>query len=884
MQPGTILQQYRLVEKIGEGGMGEVWKATDTTLARDVAVKFLPASLAADPERLARFEREAKVLASLNHPGIAGIYGLHEANGLRFLAMELVPGEDLAQRLERGAIPATEAADIARQIAEALEVAHDQGIVHRDLKPANVKLTPDGKVKVLDFGLAKALDPNASGGKSGVDSRFSPTITSLGTVAGVILGTASYMSPEQAKGKPVDRRTDIWAFGCIVYEMLAGKRPFDGEGISEVLAAVIMAPIAFDALPASTPSPLKALVQRCLERDPRRRLRDIGEARLILEDFQAGKLVDAPAAAVATAAPARSRGKLALILAVGVALAIVGLGVGRMLAPRPADLPVRRFEIAAKGPFRSVDQSRLIGISPDGKTLAYVQAEKLELRPIARLEPTTVTTAATPLIVFWSPDSSTLGYVAGQKIYKVAAAGGESTLIADIRVPLTGGASASWSPNGKIYLTTGDSGLQEVAATGGDFREVLPLQKEKEADLHDASCNPDGSVLFVSHLAGARPCVLSIFADGKRKELLKIDEDQDIWFPVYSPAGYILYHRHPANAGVWALPFSLSRREVTGEPFMVVPDADVPSVSNDGTLVTVQGVSSRLSRLAWVDRTGKVGNMVGPVQEQWPFPELSRDGRVVAIAAKENEVNDVWIEDVERGTRTRMNAKLSTYSCQAWAPNGKQILYSDGNAPPMSLKSRAVDGSGEAKELHSGWYPTYSPDGRYLLFTDYDRGATNWDLFVSDLTAGTPAVPLVRTKANEVAARVSPDGHYVAYLSDESGPDEIYLRRFPTGEGRWQVSTNGGEWPRFSAKGDKLWYVNADAMMEVDITLGAEPKLGAPRLLFKRTSLGRGLPFGWAPGFDVAPDGSKFLIVVPEDKPEEHGGIVVEENWTKAVK
>jgi serine/threonine-protein kinase len=820
------------------------------------------------------------VLASLNHPGIAGIYGIHEADGLRFLAMELVPGEDLAQRMERGAIPAPEAADIARQIAEALEAAHDQGIVHRDLKPANVKLTPDGKVKVLDFGLAKALDPMTSGGKSGADSRFSPTITSLGTVAGVILGTAAYMSPEQAKGKPVDRRTDIWAFGCLLYEMLAGRRPFDGEGISEVLAAVIMAPIAFEALPASPT--LHKLVRRCLERDPRRRLRDIGEARLVLEDFQAGKTDESVVPAAAPASAGWSRGKLAAIGAVAVVTALVAVGVSRMMAPRPADLPLRRFEIAAHGPFRSANQSRLIGISPDGLSLAYVDGEKLKIRPLARLEPTIVTTPAVPSILFWSPDGAFLGYVAGQKAYKVGAGGGDSTLIADIRLPLTGGSSASWCPDGKIYITSGESGLLAVSATGGDLHEVVPLEKQKETDLHDASCNPDGSVLFVPHAVGARPNSLVLFADGKRKELLKLDTDQDIWFPVYSAAGYILYHRHPANAGVWALPFSLSRREVTGDPFMVVPDADVPSVSKDGTLVTVQGNSSRLSRLAWVDRTGKLEAMLGPLQEQWPFPELSRDGRLVAIAAKENELNDVWIQDVERGTSTRLSAKQDPYSNQAWSPDGLHILYSEGNAPPLALKSRAVDGSGETKDVRSGWAPAYSPDGRYLLFSDYDRNTTNWDLYSFDLSAGTEAVPLVKTKANEVAARVSPDGRYVAYVSDDSGPDEIYLRRFPTGEGRWQVSTSGGEWPRFNRKGDKVYYANGTAIMEVDVALGAEPKLGTPHKLFDRTTLGRGLPFGWAPGFDVTPDGSKFLVVIPEDKPDTHTGIIVEENWTKA--
>jgi eukaryotic-like serine/threonine-protein kinase len=878
LDPGLSLLNFRLAEKIGEGGMGEVWKATDTTLSRDVAIKFLPASLASDPERLARFEREAKVLASLNHPGIAGIYGLHEKDGVRFLAMELVPGEDLAQRLERGKIPATETIDIARQIAEALEAAHDQGVVHRDLKPANVKLTPDGKVKVLDFGLAKALDPMASGGKSGADSRMSPTITSLGTVAGMILGTAAYMSPEQAKGKPVDRRTDIWAFGCLVYEMLAGRRPFEGEGISEVLAAVIMAPIAFDALPSSIPPHLDRLVRRCLERDPRRRLRDMGEARLALEDIQSGK---AESEGTATVFPAEKRSLSPLpLVATAIVTALVAFGVQRAMAPKRVDAPLRRFEIAAHGPFRSNNQSRLVEISPDGKSLAYVEAGKLLIRPLARLEPTVIPTSAEPSVIFWSPDSAFIGYAAGGKLWKAPAGGGESSAITDIRVQLTGGSSASWCPDGKILLTTGDTGVLRVSASGGDFSELVPLDKDKETDAHDATCLQDNSVLFVPHASGGRPNSLWIFADGKRKELLRLAADQDIWFPVYSPAGYILYHRHPANVGVWALPFSLAKHEVTGEPFLVAADADVPSVSNDGTLVHATGAVSRQTRMFWVDRTGKTIAPIGPAQEQWPFPQLSPDGRYVAIVGKENEVDDVWIHDAERGTRSRLSATNVGYSIEAWSPDAKTLLYNEGNAVPLTMKIKNVDGSGEARVLHSGYAAAYSADGRYILFADFDK-KNNWDLWYVDTAGDAAPKPLVNSPAIEGWPRLSPDGKYFAYGSDESGADEIYLKRFPQGEGRWQVTVGGGNWARFSPRGDRIYYVKGDAIMEVDVALGPEPRLGTPREIFKRKPLGWPLIFGWPPGFDVSPDGNRFVVVEAQDVAKASGGIVVEENWTK---
>jgi serine/threonine-protein kinase len=880
-EAGISLLNFRLVEKIGSGGMGDVWKATDTTLGRDAALKFLPPALAGDAERLARFEREAKVLASLNHPGIAGIYGLHEAGGVRFLAMELVPGIDLAQRLESGALSVADTIDAARQIAEALEAAHDQGIVHRDLKPANVKITPDGKVKVLDFGLAKALDPIASGGQAGTDTRMSPTITSLGTVAGVILGTAAYMSPEQAKGKPVDRRTDIWAFGCILYEMLAGRRPFEGEGISEVLAAVIMAPIAFEALPPSIPARLRALVRRCLERDPRKRLRDIGEARLILEAIQSGAPEDAPAASGPAVAPAPGPTPLARWLTIGgtaLITALAAFGVLRALAPKPVEPPLRRFEIPARGSFRSDNQSRLLGISPDGRTIAYVEDGKLLLRPLSRVEATLVPTSAAPSVLFWSPDSAFLGYGAGGKLWKVPAAGGESTVIADIRASLTGGSSVSWCPDGRIVLGTGEGGLRRVSASGGDFQEFIPYDKDKETDLHDASCLPDGSVLFAPHAAGGRPNSLCIFTGGKRKELLKLAADQDIWFPVYSPAGYILYHRHPANTGVWALPFSLARHEATGDPFMVAAEADVPSLSNDGTLVHARGVASRMCQLLLVDKTGKTISKIGQPQEQWPFPFFSRDGRSVAIAAREGDATDVWVHDVERGTRMRLSSEKAVYGMESWSTDDKTIVYTEGSTPNINMFSRNVDGSGEAKKLGPGWSPSYSADGRYLLISVYNRD-TFFDVSSVDARTWSAPVPLVNTKATEIAPVLSPDGRYFAYVSDEGGPSEVYLKRFPAGEGRWQVSTAGGMWPRFSRRGDKLFYAAGDAIMEVDVTLGAEPKLSAPRLLFTRKPLGWSLVFGWPPGFDVSADGERFVVVEPQVSATMLGGITVDENW-----
>ena len=877
--PGSRLGPFEIVDRLGAGGMGEVWRARDTTLDREVALKFLPPALAADADRLGRFEREAKVLASLNHPNIAGIFGLHDHGGIRFLAMEYVPGEDLAERLERGPMPVEEALDVARRIAEAIEAAHDQGVVHRDLKPANVKLTEDGIVKVLDFGLAKALDPVATTGAPAVDPTMSPTITSLGTVAGVVLGTAAYMSPEQAKGKPVDRRTDIWAFGCMLYEMLVGHRPFRGEGISEVLAAVIMAPVPFEELPASLPARARQLVHRCLERDPRRRLRDMGEARYTLEEILSGAPDDTP---VATAA-SKPRSSRALPLAIG-ATAVVAIlataAIVRGLAPTPPEPPVRRFAIPAKGPFRSTNQSRLVEASPDGSAVAYAEDGKILVRPLSRMEPIVVSTAADPSCLFWSPDGTFLGYAAGGKLWKTPARGGESTAIADIRIPLSGGTSVAWCPDDKIVLGNGEGGLYRVSAQGGDLEPFVPIEAEKESDLHDARCLPDGSVLFVPHMTGGRPSKIVLYADGKRKDLLQLAPDQDIWFPVYSPAGFLLYHRHPANAGVWAVPFSLERREITGDPFLVAADADVPSVANDGTLVHVTGAGSSLTQMFWADREGKLLGPIGPPQEQWPFPQLSPDGRRVAIAAKENELDDIWIHDVERGTHTRLSVSNVPYSLEAWSPDSKTIVFSEGTGSPLTMKIKNADGSGEAKTISTGYAPAYGPGGKTLVFSDIDP-VSFWDIRTVDLAGGATPATILNGAATELWPRISPDGKYFAYVSDEGGTNEIYLKRFPSGEGKWQVSLGGGSWPRWSPKGDRIYYARGDTLMEVDVRLEAEPRLGPPREIFTRKPLGRTLIFGWAPGFDVSADGTRFVVVVPMGDEPRTDGIVVVENWLR---
>jgi len=620
-------------------------------------------------------------------------------------------------------------------------------------------------------------------------------------------------------------------------------------------------------------------VRRCLEKDPRRRLRDMGEARLVLEETLSGAAEEAGAA---PGIPARrlTPGLIVAILAALVLSAVATAGLMRFLTPRPPELPVRRFELPAHGPFRSAILGRLLAISPDGQAIAYVDVGKLLVRRLSRLEPIVRPTQTEPMFIFWSPDSAWVGYVAGGKLWKAPAGGGESTVITDIPGLITGGGGASWGPDGRIVLSRGEGGIYRVSAQGGDLEEILKLEPGKETDFHQPAVLPDGSgILFAPHRQGGRPDTLVLLADGQRKELLKIN-GQDFWFPIYSPTGHILYRREPSNAGIWALPFSLSRHEVTGEPFMVAPDGDVPSVSSDGTLVHVKGSTSKLGQLVWMDRGGKVLGTIGPPQEPWPFPELSPDGRYVSIAAKENEVSDIWIHDTVRGTGTRLSAGAVPFAIESWSKDGTRLLYSEGSYPPFSLKIRAADGSGEPKAIGDGVGAALSPDGRYVLLGVPGKD-TGTDLWYLDLEGDGKPVSLLKTAGNQTWPRLSPDGRYFVYMSDESGEAEIYVKRFPTGEGKWQVSASSGFWPRWNRRGNRLYYVHGDTLMEVDVATAPSLRLGTPRALFTRKPLGWALIFGWPAGFDVSPQDDRFVVVQPVDEKPTANGIVVLENWSR---
>jgi serine/threonine-protein kinase len=876
------ISHYQVIEKIGAGGMGEVYRASDPKLGRDVAIKVLPEVFARDKERMARFQREAQVLASLNHPNIGAIYGLEEDGDSCALVLELVEGPTLAERIDTSPVPADLAVSIALQIAEAVESAHERGIVHRDLKPANIKLTLDGKVKILDFGLAKALEGDRDGSGSAFLSQ-SPTITGRTTGAQVIVGTAAYMSPEQARGENVDRRADIWAFGVILFEMLTGRKLFSGETVSDTLASVLMRDPDWDLLPANLPVRLRRLLRRCLQRDPKRRLRDIGEARIVLEEIAAGAPDEEAPKEIGAARPMSRRLRLALAGA-GALLVAGATAIGWTLRPEGAEVPLRKYEIPIGDVDPNLASGTTLAISPDGGSVAYLHADRLWIRELAKLEARAIDGSNGAQKPFWSPDGAYVAFGAGGKLWKVASTGGTPTMLCELPDPFTPAAGGAWKKDGRIVFCTGSGDLFEVSSKGGDPSSILAPEAETEEDFHNVQALPgDRGLLFVVHRNEGFDQI-DLLVNGKRRQVIRLP-GQSISMPVYSPSGHILFRRSPTNPGIWALPFSLSKLEATGEPFLAVPDGALPSVASDGTLVYVHGNVAARSQLVWADRTGRVLGPIGPVQEQDPFPALSPDGRLVAIAVKENDNRDIWIIDTVRETKTRLTFEDGSDSNPMWSPSGEKIYYLSGSSTDQfTIRMRSADGSGEPIDVVKGWGPRLSRDGKYLFYDSHEGGTWNiWYVALgADGAAKGEPVHFLKSKATEAGPALSPDGRYLAYFSMESGEDEIYVKRFPEGDGKWQVSVSGGHWPNWSADGKTLYYADGDDLMAVPVETGSSLRLGSPQKLFTRTPCGVQLGFGWSPNFDLTADGERFVFVQAaggEKEKQASLGITVAQNW-----
>jgi len=863
---------YTVVEKIGAGGMGEVFRATDSKLNRDVALKMLPDTLIDNVERLARFQREAQVLAQLNHHGIAAIYGLESEGSRHALAMELVEGPDLSDKLTSGALPTAEALDLALQLAEAIESAHEKGIVHRDLKPANIKINTEGRVKVLDFGLAKALTDDPT--DSAIDPAMSPTLTANMTMGNVILGTAAYMSPEQARGTEVDKRADIWAYGVVLVEMMGGRKLFAGETVSDTLASVLQASIDLDDLPKDLPASVKRMIKRCLERDPRQRLRDIGDARLILQDAINGPEEEAEEAP-------KSKGNAWLQYA-GFALAAIAVIVAMsgILTPAPeTEFPLRKFDIAME---RSDPASSIYfapAISPGGRYLAYVSGDRLWLRDLASMISRELVGTEGGKFPFWSPDGAWLGFVTDTEIRKIDRSGGQIITLARLggNTRMSGASSAVWNEDGTIFYTTSNSGIFKTSAHAGEVTMHL-APGEGDVDFHELCRLPGGAGwAFVVHTAEDYGRIDVLTPDGDRKTILHFP-GESFNTPTWSPTGHLLFKRQDVAPGLWAVPFDPDRLETTGESFLVAADSEVPTVAVDGTLVYTTGVQQDRLQLAWFDREGRLLETIGMVNTTRPFPSLSPDGRTVAIPATADDGREIFLYDADGGSERRLTFDRLNYGTVSWHPDGKRLItYSE---PEYLAHLITVDGSEPRRDQGLGILSDYSADG-VTLFMSVPNLELGFDFDIAARPAEADSSQnriLVQSEAIEWWPRPSPDGGLLAYVSNESGIQEVYLTTYPGTTGRWVVSRGGGQWPVWSADGTTIYYTTRREIFAVDVGRTAGISLSRPRKVMDRPSIDWNAT--WFDAFDMTADGERFVMVAPlEEEGEEKPRMVIVQNW-----
>ncbi len=886
--PGTRFGPYEIQSALGAGGMGEVYRARDTRLRRDVALKILPESFAHDPDRVARFQREAEILASLSHRHIASIYGLEESGGIRALVMELVEGETLAERLARGPICLDEALPIAKQIAEALQAAHEQGIIHRDLKPANIKVRPDGTVKVLDFGLAKLAESTVPASSSvTVNSAavsMSPTITSPALVSGVgvLLGTAAYMSPEQAKGRPADRRSDIWAFGCVFFEMLTGCGPFIGDDVTDTLANVLKREPHWTTLAADVPIAYRALLRRCLEKDCRQRIADVSTAVFVLEEGACLTSSVGPSSAVPVASTSRLRRLAALMTVATLAAVITGSVVGWLGRQAPPLPRLSRLSIAPSGAGApSINGSdRDLAITPDGSRVAYVgnHGTQLFVRALDSLAPVVALTG-TPRGLFISPDGQWIGFSANNSVMaKVAVTGGAPLTITTMDGFPQG---ATWLPDDTIiFATNNGTGLQRIAATGGSTTILTkPDRARGEADHVWPETLPGGrAVLFtVRSLSDRGPdagqiAVLDL-QSGKYKIVLRGGSHAH-----YVSSGHLIY---AAEGAIRAVPFDLARQETLGTPVTVVPDVSTTTfgsmdadVANDGSLVYIAGgeaTGAIVPRvLVWVDRMGRETPIPAPTHA-YMYPRLSPDGRRIVVFAADDQL-DLWLWDLARLTLTRLTFEPGLDLVPIWTPDGRRLVFaSDRGGGQFNLFIQSADGTGSATRLAQS--PSQqnatgiSADGKEVIFDELTTTRQR-DLRLLTLFPTPRVQPLLETPFDERGGIVSPGGNWLAYESNSSGRNEIYIRPFPNvNDGQWQISNGGGIQALWSHSGHELFYIAPDgALLSVAVNpRGTTWASGvATRVVDGRYYTGRNV---FNPRqYDVSTDDTRFLMI------KENGG------------
>jgi serine/threonine-protein kinase len=853
---GKSLVHYEISAELGKGGMGEVYQAKDTKLGRDVAIKVLPEEFALDKDRVARFQREAKLLASLNHPNIAAIHGLEESDGIHFLVMELIEGDTLRDRIKSGPIPVEEALKLALQMAEALEAAHEKGVIHRDLKPANIKVTPDGKAKILDFGLAKAY----VGDQENLSPMDSPTLSAAATQQGVILGTAAYMSPEQARGKPVDRRADIWAFGVVLYEMLTGRAAFSGTDVTDTLASVVKLDANMEMLPANLHPRVRELLSRCLQKDTRRRYSGIGDARYEIEQA----LSDPSgifAQPISAAEPRRNmRSTLAFITTTFILTAIiVGVVVWSLRAPEPPK--VMRFD------YDLPDDQQLIGdeplsVSPDGKQFVYSTPEGLYLRSIDELEAKLIPGSDdSPRWPVFSPDGKSIAYYSANdmKLKKIAIMGGAPTVLCDVE----GFEGMSWTEEDIIMYSGPQVGVKKVSSKGGTPETIV----ESKSDIR-----------YVSQILPDRKSVLYTTGPGQPTVMIKSfnEEPKELfagWFRRYLPSGYIVYWDNESN--IWVVQFNLDRLEPVGDHVSMIQGVEDISISNSGTLIYTPAMPQAEGpkhTLVWVDEEGNETPLDAP-PNTYSQPKISPDGKQIAVVIGSYPNEDIYVWDIERKSLTKLTLDESREMVPVWTPDSKRIIYwsTHEDSTQGGIYWRPADGSGSIEKMISVSDRALMPwsitrDGKYLLMQELPS-LTNGDIGMLSMDGEYKRKPLLQKEYSEAQPTISPDGQWLAYASDESTREmlktEVYIRPFPeVEESKTQVSIGGGTSPIWSPDGTELFYLSGDNSV-MAVTVRTEPtlSLGTPRILFQGNYYGitesSGTPY------DIHPDGDRFIMIKP---------------------
>jgi Tol biopolymer transport system component len=850
---GTQLGSHEITAWLGKGGMGEVYRARDTRLKREVAIKILPDEFSRDADRVSRFQREAEVLASLNHPNIAHIYGVEESGSVRGIVMELVDGETLQEQLRRGPIHIDEALPMAKQIAGALEAAHEKGIIHRDLKPANIKLTTDGQIKVLDFGLAKAFQDQQAASFSN-----SPTVMSA-SVPGVIIGTAAYMSPEQAKGKPADRASDVWAFGCVLFEMLTARAAFAGETISEIFAGVLKEEPDWALLPSNTPAPIRRLLRRCLEKDRRERLQHMGDARL--------EISEATSAAVSGIEPAGKAAGSRLWIAAVVAAIFIGAALGWLLAPKSVPISQEvRFEFTTPPTPDPVS----LAVSPDGQQIVFVATlenrQQLWLRSLNSTSNRPLPGTERGFFPFWSPDSRSLGFFGDGKLKRIDIDGGLVRVLANAPNPLGG----AWNRDGTILFTPNYTGpLFRISAAGG---EAVPQTHVdvKQAGHRFPHFLPDGRhfLFYVPSSEEVRGVYLGQLDSGTTQRLLDSDAPA-----VYASTGHLLFIREGRLIGQ---AFDPAKGALSGNPspiadqLVAVGDTHAAglSASAAGPIAYRGGAGGGLQRqFVWFDRSGKEISRVGSLDDGNPLdPSVSPDGRRLAMERTVNANSDVWILDLARGLQSRFTFDMSTEADPIWSPDGKRIAFGSNRSGVFDIYLKPTAGAG-AEELLLATQQNKAPvdwsrDGRFVLFRS-PAAATGFDLWALPMEGERKPFPVVQTNFEERDGQFSPDVKWIAYQSNESGRTEILVQAFPGPGGKLQVSTNGGAQVRWRPDGKELFYIALDGqLMGVPIQFSGNPQsaeVGTPFPLFV-THTGGAIQAVNTTSYIVSPDGRQFLM------------------------